>query len=59
MAMLFWPHGIKSVCQTSLSSLVQVMAYHMLGTSPLPEPMLIYCQSKPEEHILVKSWLKF
>ena len=30
--------------QTSWSTLVQVMAWCLFGTKPLPEPMLTYCQ---------------
>ena len=31
----------------TLSPLVPVMAYRMLGTKPLPEPMVTYCQLDP------------
>ena len=36
------------------STLVQVMACRLFGAKPLPEPMLLYCQSYPKEHISVK-----
>ena len=35
-------------------SLVQIMAYHMVGTKPLSEPMLPYCQSDHKKHNSVK-----
>ena len=35
-------------------ALVQVMACHLLGTKPLPEPMLSYCQLDSWEQISVK-----
>ena len=35
------------------------MAWCLLGTKPLPEPMLTYCQVDPQKHISVKSYLKF
>ena len=35
------------------SSLIQVMAWCMLGAKPLPEPILIYNQLYPEEQIAV------
>ena len=36
----------SAVCmpQWTGSALVQVMAYHLFSTKPLPEPMLAYCQ---------------
>ena len=40
--------------QSTLSSLVQVMAFRMFGAKPLPEPMLAYCQLDSWEHISVK-----
>ena len=35
------------------SSLVQVMACRLFRAKPLPEPMLVYCQLDPWEHV---SW---
>ena len=35
-------------------TLVQVMACHLLGAKPLPEPMLTYCQLDPKEQTSVK-----
>ena len=43
----------------TLSALVQIMAYRLVGAKPLSEPMLPYCQSDPEEHITMKFYLKF
>ena len=36
------------------SSLVPVMAWHLLGAKPLPEPMLTYCQWDPQKQSSVK-----
>ena len=36
--------------QTSWSAFVHEMTRCMLGTKPLPEPMLNYCQLDPKEH---------
>ena len=37
----------------------QVMAYRLLGTKPLPEPMLACCKLDPEEGISVKFESKY
>ena len=41
--------------QTCCSTLIQIVACHLLGAKPLPEPTLTYCQ----EHISMKLYLKF
>ena len=41
------------------SALVQVMACRLFGVKPLPEPMLVYCQSDLREQILAKFESKF
>ena len=41
------------MCQWIKSSLVQLMACHLLSTKPLPEPMLTYCQLNPKEYISI------
>ena len=40
--------------QWTESSLVHVMAWHLFGAKPLPEPRLAYCQSNWWEHISVE-----
>ena len=44
-----WPNDIIWH-QTSWSTFVHEMTRCMLGTKPLPEPMLNYCQLDPKEH---------
>ena len=36
------------------SALVQTMAYRLVGTKPLAEPVLDYCQVDSGEQVLVK-----
>ena len=43
------PSEAHSIYQWTGSPLVQVMACHLLGTKPLPKPMLIYCQLEPKD----------
>ena len=38
-----WPNDIIWCCRSG-STLDQVMAYHLFGAKPLPEPILTYCQ---------------
>ena len=47
-------------CQWCQSALVQVMAWCLFGTKPLPEPMMTYCQLEPREHFLwhLSQWMK-
>ena len=40
-------------------TLVQIMACLLFGDNPLSEPMMVYCQLDPEEHISMKLYLKF
>ena len=42
--------------QSNIPALLQIMAYCV---KPLPEPMLLYCQLDPIEHISVKFFFKF
>ena len=49
----------ESTDQYNIPTLVQIMAYHLLGATPLSEPMLPYCKLDPKEHISVKFYLKF
>ena len=35
------------------------MAFRLFGTEPLSEPMLLYCQLDPKEHVLMKAYQKF
>ena len=44
--------------QYNIATLVQIMAYCLLITKPLSEPMLPYCQFDHWEHISVKFYLK-
>ena len=39
--------------QWTMSTLVQIMACRLDGAKPLSEPMLIYCQLDPKEHISI------
>ena len=48
------PPGVAYMRQWTLSTLVQVMARHLFGAKPLPEPMLPYCQLDPWEQTSVK-----
>ena len=53
------------VCHWTGSSLVEVMAWHLFGAKPLPEPMMTYCQLDPNQetcclvpsHYLNQWWL--
>ena len=47
------------MCQLTVSALVQVMACHLFGAKPLPEPMLTYYQVDPEEQTSVKFESKY
>ena len=42
-----------------MPSLVQIMACRLFGDNPLSEPIMVYCQLKPKEHISMKFYLKF
>ena len=44
--------------QTSRSTWIQVMAWHLQGTKPLPKLMLIYCQLDPWEQNFSEIWIK-
>ena len=50
--------GDAYMCQWTGSSLDQIMACCLIGTKPLSEPKLAYCQSDPKEHISMKFWFK-
>ena len=45
--------GDAYMCQWDGPSLVQVMACHLYGAKPLPEPMLIHCQLDLKEQICI------
>ena len=53
------PPGAAYMCRWTGSVLVQIMACRLISTKPLSEPMLIYCQLDPKEHISMKFYLKF
>ena len=42
------------MCQWTGPALAQVMACHLFGAKPLPEPTLTYCQLDPWEQTSVK-----
>ena len=42
-----WPQYWYQLLSWTRSALVQVMAWRLVGTKPLPEPMLSYCQLGP------------
>ena len=43
--------GVTYIQHQTGSTLVQVMTYHLVGTKPLPEPMLSYCQLDPRNKL--------
>ena len=45
-------------CSRSLPTLIQVMAWSLLGTTPSSERMLTYCQFEPSEINFSKIWIK-
>ena len=47
------------MCQWIRSALVQIMACRLIGTKPLPEPMLTFCLLDPQEQTSVKFKSKF
>ena len=49
----------RYVWQWTGSALFQVMACHLFGIKPLPEPMLTYCQLNLQEQTSVKFKLKY
>ena len=46
--------AIQAEGETSWSTMVQVIDWHLVGPKPLPEPMLIYGQLNPKEQSSVK-----
>ena len=48
------PPSAAYMCQWIGSALVEIMARHLLGTEPLSEPMMDYCQLGPYEQTSVK-----
>ena len=48
------PHSAAYMRQSIGSVLIQVMACHLFGAKPLPEPMLAYYQLDSWEQISVK-----
>ena len=53
------PPSAAYLLQWTESSLLQVMACCLLGTKPLPEPMLAYCQLDSWEQMSIKLKLEF
>ena len=53
------PPRAANMPQWSGSELVQIMAWRLLGTKPLPEPMQTFCQLKPWEQTSVKFKSKY
>ena len=51
--------GDAYMCYRTGSALVQVFAYHLVSTKPLPEPELTHCELNPEEHTSMKFYSKF
>ena len=45
--------------QTAWSPLVQIIAWRLLGTKPLPEPTLTYCLLNSGVHIQIKLYVTF
>ena len=54
-----WPLVMYVYRQWTGSSLVQVMAWHLFGAKPLPDPMLTYHQLHPQEHASMKLESKY
>ena len=53
-----WPNDIMR-CETSWSTLVRVLACHLLYAKPLPEPRQIKCQSDHKGYTSIIFCLKF
>ena len=53
------PPSAAYMRQWTESSLVRVMACHLFGAKPLPEPMLVYCQLDYWEQVSVKFESEF
>ena len=49
---VIWCHGVWS-------ALVQVMAWHLFGAKPLPEPVLTCCRLDPVEINCMEIWMKY
>ena len=49
-----FPSSVAYMCQWTGSALVQIMACHLFGAKPLPDPILTYCLLEPQEQTLVK-----
>ena len=54
-----FPPNAAYMRQWTGSALVQVMAWHRTGDTPLPKPMLIYCQFDPCKQLSVNIESKF
>ena len=54
-----WGWEMHIYASVNLPSLFQIMACRLFSAKPLSEPMLLYCQSNPMEHISVEFYLKF
>ena len=47
------------MCEQTIQSLVKIMACRLFSDNPLSEPMMVYYQLHPKEHITMKFYLKF
>ena len=54
-----FPPSAEYMHQKIGSALVQIMACHLFGAKPSPEPMLLYCQLDTWEHMSVKFESEF
>ena len=54
-----YPPGALYVRQWTGAALLQVMAFRLFSTKPLPEPMLTYCQLDPWTKTSLKFELKY
>ena len=53
------PTSVAYMRRWTVSALVRVMAFCLLGAKSLPEPLLIYCQMDLQEHTSVKFEWKY
>ena len=52
-------HSDAYMSQQTTPSLLQIMVCRLFGNNPLSEPMMVYCQLDPTEHISITFYLKF
>ena len=53
------PPSAAYMCQSTRTAIIQVVACHLFGTKPLPEPMLTNCQLDPKEQTSVEFKSKY